>query len=355
MADKPASEKTEEPTAKRLNKTREKGQVAQSQELGNAVAIVVLVLILAATSKDLVSWLSQRIAAGMSAERAVFLNPDAFLEYINRQIAGMLWAMMPLMGALFVAGILGSIMVGGATLAPKALMPKWSEVNPITGFGRLVNMKSFVKLGISIVKLIVITLVVVMYLNARTEDLIVIRWAWSSELLSAMGQLLFGLMIRVTVVLLVIAVLDVAFQKWKYMEDLKMTKQEVKEERKETDGSPEVRARARRIQIEMARSRSLQEVPKANVLLVNPTHVAVALQYDSKTMDAPIVVAKGADHMAAKIREIARAHGVPVLRRPPLARAIYKSVEPGQPVPESLYTAVAEVLALIHRLRRRGI
>ncbi len=355
MADKPASEKTEEPTQKRLNKTREKGQVAQSQEVGNAVAILVLILILAATSKDLVAWLSQQIEAGMHGERAVFLNADTFLEFINRRTAGMLWAVMPLMGALFVSGILGSIMVGGATLAPKALMPKWSEVNPITGFGRLVNMKSFVKLGISIVKLIVITLVVIMYLKARVEDLVAIRWAWSSELLSAIGQLLLGLLIRVTVVLLVIAFLDVIFQKWKYMEDLKMTKQEVKEERKETDGSPEVRARARRIQIEMARSRSLQEVPKANVLLVNPTHVAVALRYDSKTMDAPIVVAKGADHMAAKIREIARTHGVPVLRRPPLARAIYKAVEPGQAVPESLYAAVAEVLALIHRLRRRGI
>jgi len=355
MAEKPAAEKTEEPTEKRLNKTREKGQVAQSQELGNAVAIVVLVLILAATSKDLIGWLSQQVAAGMVGERTVFLNAASFLEFINRQVSSMLIALLPLMGALSVAGILGSIMVGGATFAPKALMPKWSELNPITGFGRLVNMKSFVKLGISIVKLIVITLVVLIYIKTRTEELIAIRWAWSSELLSMMGQLLFGLLIRVTVVLLVIAALDVGFQKWKYMEDLKMTKQEVKEERKESDGSPEVRARTRRIQIEMARNRSLQEVPKANVLLVNPTHVAVALQYDSKTMDAPILVAKGADHMAAKIREIARAHGVPILRRPPLARSIYKAVEPGQPVPESLYAAVAEVLALIYRLKRRGI
>lgn len=355
MAEKPASEKTEQPTPKRLNKSREKGQVAQSQELGNAVAIAVLVLILTATSGDLVAWFSRQLEAGIAGERAVFLNTDAFIEYINRCVASMLWAMLPLMGALSMAGVLGSVMVGGATVAPKALMPKWSEINPITGFGRLVNMKSFVKLGISIVKLIVITLVVITYLKTRKEDLVAIRWAWSSELLAAIGQLMFGLLMRVTVVLLVIAALDVGFQKWKYMEDLKMTKQEVKEERKETDGSPEVRARARRIQIEMARNRSLQEVPKANVLLVNPTHVAVALQYDSKTMDAPMVVAKGADHMAAKIREIARAHGVPILRRPPLARALYQAVDPGQPVPESLYTAVAEVLALIYRLKRRGI
>ncbi|MCF7972268.1 MAG: flagellar biosynthesis protein FlhB [Phycisphaerae bacterium] len=355
MADKPASEKTEEPTQKRLAKTREKGQVAQSQELGNAVAIVVLVLILAATSKDLVSWFSLKIEAGMMGERSVFLNTDTFLEYMNRQMSSMLIAMMPLMGGLLVAGIVGSIMVGGATFAPKALMPKMSELNPITGFGRLVNLKSFVKLGISIAKIVVISLVVWVYLKARAEEIIAIRWAWSSELLSAMGQLMYGLLIRVTVILLVIAALDVFFQKWKYMEDQKMTKQEVKEERKESDASPEVRARARRIQMEMARNRSLQEVPKANVLLVNPTHVAVALRYDSNTMDAPVVVAKGADHMAAKIREIARAHGVPILRRPSLARAIYKAVKPGQPVPESLYSAVAEVLALIYRLRRRGI
>lgn len=355
MAEKPASERTEQPTQKRLNKTREEGRVAQSQEVANAVAIIVLVLILAATSKDLVFWISQQIEAGMIGERDIFLNSDAFMEFIKRKMTSMLVAMLPLMGALSVSGVLSSIMVGGATFAPKALMPKWSEVNPITGFGRLVNMKSFVKLGISIVKLIVITLVVWSYLKTRTEDFVAIRWAWNNELLTAIGHLMLGLLIRVCVVLLVIAVMDMFFQKWKYMDDLKMTKQEIKEEHKESDGSPEVRARARRIQIELARNRSLQEVPKANVLLVNPTHFAVALRYDSKTMDAPMLVAKGADHMAAKIREIARAHGVPILRRPALTRAIYKAVEPGQPIPESLYSAVAEILALIYRLRRRGI
>jgi flagellar biosynthetic protein FlhB len=355
MAEKPASEKTEQPTQKRLDKTREKGQVAQSQELGNVVAIVVLVLILTVTSKDLMSWFSRQVEAGATGERSVFLNADAFIEYMNRQTSSMLIAILPLMGGLVAAGIVSSIMVGGATLAPKALQPKLSELNPITGFGRLVNLKSFVKLAISIAKLIVISLVVWLYLKTHVEDMIALRWAWSEDLLPAMGQLIYGLLIRVAVILIVIAALDVFFQKWKYMDDQKMTKQEVKEERKESDASPEVRARVRRIQIEMARNRALQEVPKANVLLVNPTHVAVALRYDSRTMDAPVVVAKGADHLAAKIREIARAHGVPILRRPALARAIYRAVKPGQPVPESLYSAVAEVLALIYRLRRRGI
>jgi flagellar biosynthetic protein FlhB len=155
------------------------------------------------------------------------------------------------------------------------------------------------------------------------------------------------------VALLIIAVIDVFFQKWKYTQDLKMTKQEVKQERKDIDGSPEVKSRVRRIQIEMARQRMLQEVPKASVVLVNPTHVAVALRYEAKTMEAPVMVAKGADHLAEKIREIARAYGVPIVRRPELARTIYSTVKPGDAIPQTLYAAVAEVLAMIYRLRHR--
>ena len=132
-----------------------------------------------------------------------------------------------------------------------------------------------------------------------------------------------------------------------------MTRQEVKQERKDTDGSPEVKSRVRRIQIEMARKRMLQEVPKANVVIVNPTHVAVALRYDAKTMEAPVMVAKGADHLAEKIREIARAYGVPIIRKPELARTIYSTVQPGDSIPQTLYAAVAEVLAMIYRLRHR--
>ena len=142
-------------------------------------------------------------------------------------------------------------------------------------------------------------------------------------------------------------------QKWQYLQDMKMTKQEVKQERKSTDGSPEIKARIRRIQLEMSMKRLAQEVPKANVILVNPTHVAVALRYDAKTMEAPVLLAKGADHVAQKIMEIGRSYGVPIVRRPEVARAIFASVKPGQPIPESLYMAVAEVLALIYRLRQK--
>jgi flagellar biosynthetic protein FlhB len=160
-------------------------------------------------------------------------------------------------------------------------------------------------------------------------------------------------MIRICIALVVIAIADAFYQKWKYIKELKMTRQELKEERKDTEGSPEVKGRIRKVQLGMAMKRMLQEVPKASVVLVNPTHVAVALRYEAKTMEAPVMVAKGADHLAEKIREIARAYGVPIVRRPELARTIYSTVQPGNVIPQTLYAAVAEVLAMIYRLRNR--
>jgi len=202
-------------------------------------------------------------------------------------------------------------------------------------------------------KLFFVSLIVWFYLRSRLNTLAGLRWVWSAQMLDVIARIALGLLIRICVALLVIAVADAFYQKWKYTQELKMTRQEVKQERKETEGSPEVKGRIRRMQIERATRRMMEDVPKASVVLVNPTHVAVALRYDAKTTDAPVVVAKGADHMAEKIREIARAYGVPIIRRPELARTIYASVKPGNPIPENLYVAVAEVLAMIYRLRRR--
>jgi flagellar biosynthetic protein FlhB len=215
------------------------------------------------------------------------------------------------------------------------------------------NVRSLVHLLTSVLKLLCVTIVVWVYLRSKLDALAALRWAWSGEILAAMGGIILSLMIRVAIVLLVIALADTFYQKWKYTEDLKMTRQEVKQERKDSEGSPEVKGRIRRIQLQMAMKRISAEVPKATVVLVNPTHVAVALRYEGKMMDTPVVVAKGGDHLAEKIREVARAYGVPVIRRPELARTIYSTVKVGNPIPETLYVAVAEVLALIYRLRRR--
>jgi len=191
------------------------------------------------------------------------------------------------------------------------------------------------------------------YIRGKLEVFAALRWTWSTQMLAVTARLILGLLIRVGVVLLVIGIADALYQKWKYIQDLKMTRQEAKQDRKDTEGSPELKGRIRRIQIEMASRRMLREVPKASVVLVNPTHVAVALRYESREMEAPIMVAKGADHLAERIREIARAYGVPIIRRPELARTIYSTVKPGNPIPEALYVAVAEILGMIYRLRHR--
>lgn len=353
MAEKPAGEKTEQPTAKRLRKSKEKGQVAQSQELPAAVSIVVLILTLSLLAPSLLQWFSLQMKHGLSGQIGMFADSKSFTQFINAKITSSLFIMFPILAALFTGSIVSCVVVSGLNFAPQALNLKFSELNPIKGFAKLFNVKSLVKLGISIVKLIIISIIVWMFIRSKLDTFASIRWCWSAQILFFISKLIFGLLIRVSAAVLLIAAIDVIFQKWKHMQDLKMTKQEVKQDRKETDGSPELKSRMRGIQIEMAKKRMLQEVPKADVILVNPTHVAVAIRYDAKEMQAPVMVAKGADHLAEKIREIARAYGVPIIRRPELARTIYATVKTGENIPQTLFVAVAEVLAMIYRLRHR--
>ena len=353
MAEKPAAEKTHYPTFRKLQKSREKGHLPQSQELTSIVTLLVLIAMVALLGQSLTKWFIVQIRHGMSCERFVFADTEAFLSFINGKTADLILVILPILAALFAGAILAGAAISGLNFSPRAIEIKFSQLNPVEGFGKLVNARSMVKLLASILKLLFVSVIVWYYLKSRLEDLATLRWAWSTQILAVIARIIFGLLIRVGVVLLVIGIADAFYQKWKYIQDLKMTRQEVKQDRKDTEGSPEVKGRIRRLQVEMTSRRMLQEVPKASVVLVNPTHVAVALRYETKGMEAPVMVAKGADHLAEKIREIARAYGVPIVSRPELARAIYSTVKPGNPIPEALYVAVAEVLAMIYRLRHK--
>lgn len=353
MAESSASERTEQPTPRKLEKARAKGHVPHSEELTSVVTILVLVAAIALLRSNLMQWMQTEIRDGMSCRSSVFANTNTFLDFVHTKIISVLLAMMPILAAMTVAAVAATIAVGGLVFAPGAIEFKFSQLNPISGFGKLFNGRSLVRLVTSILKLILVAMVAWYYLWDKVPVLASLRWAWSDQLLAAIAGIILGLMTRIGIALLVVALADTFYQKWKYTQDLKMTRQEVKQERRESEGSPEVKGRIRRIQYETAARRMLQEVPKATVVLVNPTHVAVALRYEAKTMDAPVMVAKGADELAERIREIARAYGVPIVSRPELARSIYATVKPGQPVPENLYVAVAEVLALIYRLRRK--
>ncbi|MEA3224872.1 MAG: flagellar biosynthesis protein FlhB [Planctomycetota bacterium] len=353
MPERPAAERTEQPTFRRLQKARQKGNLPQSQELMAIVSLVILVAAVGLSAPSLMRWFTAQIEHGMSCENAVFTDTGAFLDFIGKKIVGLMLVICPILGALFVGSIMAGMAISGVNFSPEAVTLKFDQLNPVAGFGKLVNARSFVRLLASILKLFFVSLIVWLYLQSKLDTLAGLRWVWSAQMLAVVAKITLGLLTRICAALLLIAAADAFYQKWKYIQELKMTRQEVKTERKETDGSPELKGRIRRMQMERSMKRFMEQVPKASVVLVNPTHVAVALRYDAKTMESPVMVAKGADHMAEKIREIARAYGVPIIRRPELARAIYASVKPGNPIPEKLYVAVAEVLAMIYRLRHK--
>jgi len=348
-----AAERTEQPTSKKLSKARGKGQVPQSQELTSIVTLLVLVATITLLAPNLMQWFMLQIRQGMSCENSIFADNGGFLDFVNRKTVDMALVICPILAALAAGAFIASVAISGLNYSPGAIELKLDQLNPIAGLKKLVNARSLVKLVLSVLKLVFISLIVWFYLRNKLDMLATLRWAWSVQILVVIAKIILGLMIRIGIGLLVMGIADAYYQKWKYIQELKMTKQEVKEEMKDTLGSPEVKSRIRKLQFQAVLKRMLQEVPKANVVLVNPTHVAVALRYDAETMESPVLVAKGADHLAEKIREIARAYGVPIIRRPELARTIYSTVKLGNPIPETLYVAIAEVLAMIYRLRRR--
>jgi flagellar biosynthetic protein FlhB len=353
MPEQPAAERTEQPTPRKLRKAKDKGQVAQSQEVSSVATLIILIATIAILGPSLFNWFEKQMELGFSCDNSVFSDSQNFVKFFNSRILESIILISPILAALMVGTVLAGIAVSGANFSPKALELKFSQLNPIEGFSKLITMQSFVKLLVSILKLVFVSLIVLFYIKNKLETIASLRWASSSQILSTTASIILSLLIRVAIALLIISLADALFQKWKYMEDLKMTRQEVKDDHKETEGSPEVKRRVRSIQFQMALKRMLQEVPKATVVLVNPTHYAVAIRYDAKSMDAPVLVAKGADHMAEKIREIARAYGVPIISRPELTRTIYATVEPGKQIPEDLYVAVAQILAMIYRLRKK--
>lgn len=354
MPENPAAEKTELPTQKKLEKARERGMVPQSQELTSVVTLLVLVMMVALLGPSMLQWFIKQMNLALGGDEiGVFADCKSFLNFINAKAADFIIIICPILAALVAGSILACAAVSGLYFAPAAVGLKFDQLNPVTGLAKLVNARTAVKLLASILELLFVAIVAWFYLRDKLDVLATLRWTWSAQMLTVIAKILLGLMIRISIALLVIGVADAFYQRWKYIQDLKMTREEVKQERRDWEGAPEVKMRIRRIQFEMAMRRISTEVPKASVVLVNPTHVAVALQYEAKTMESPILAAKGAGYLAEKIREIARAYGVPIIRRPELARTIYATVKPGGPIPESLYVAVAEVLALIYRLRHK--
>jgi len=349
MAEDSDLEKTEEPTGRRIEQAREQGQVPHSRELATFLVLVVA----GATFWMMGGWFVQRslviMQKGFTVETPYMRNPDLMLPRLAEISGDALFVFSPLLGLLLVAAILPPFFLNAWVFSPKALVPDLNRLNPLSGFGRMFSWNSLMELAKAILKAALVGGVAAMLIWKERDEIFGLLGEPLELGLAHAGHLVsFSFLILVATLVLVVAA-DVPFQLWQHFDKLKMTKEEVKQEMKEMMGDPHVKGRIRSLQMQAARKRMMSAVPKANVVVTNPTHYAVALVYQTG-MAAPRVVAKGVGAVALKIREIASENAVPIMEAPPLARALYKHSELDAEIPSALYNAVAEVLAYIYQL-----
>lgn len=345
-----AQDKTEEPTAQKLKKAREDGQVARSTELPAAVIVIGSFIVLMLSGGWVISRLSTVFAQGFVFDRQLIEKPLLLPAHFGEQMLAAFVLVLPIVAFTMVGAIVASGMTGGYLFSFKAVMPKGSKLNPMSGLQRIFGTHALVELGKAILKFVLVATVLWWSLMANMDSLVQIGQMGLEPALDAAGNMILQSGLWVALSLAVIAMIDVPWQKHSFTKKMRMTKQEVKDEFKQMEGSPEVKAQIRRRQREMANSRMMDRVKDADVVITNPEHFAVALEYDPTGDGAPIMVAKGSDHMAALIRAEAQTHGIHLFEAAPLARAIYFTTEVEQQVPEDLYHAVAQVIAYVFSL-----
>ena len=352
MAENSGQERTEQPTEKRLKESREKGQVPRSRELNTMIMMLASALGMLVLGGIMGESLTQLLTYDLHLDRQQLFHKGAVIEALQVNVLGGLKVLAPFMALMMVAALVGPLLMGGWSFSSKAMAPKLSKLNPLKGLKRVFGVQGLVELFKALGKFLVLGTAAIILLGMLSE-----RYIGLGQLPAIQGiqqglELIALVFLVLAVALGLIAAVDVPFQKWDHIRKLKMTRQEVKEESKETEGNPEVRGRIRRVQQEMAQRRMLEEVPKADVVIVNPTHFSVVLRYDEVHEQAPKVVAKGVDFLALKIREIAAANDVPVFSAPPLARSLYHHADIDSEIPTELYLAVAQVLAYVYQVKQ---
>lgn len=354
--DDSGQEKTEDPTTRKQEKARDDGQIPRSRELTTSFILLAATLGLMVFGGFMVDKMLRITRFNFNLSREVIFEPQAMVDHVGASLYHGILLMLPLFGLLLVASIVGPISLGGWMISAKSMAPKASRMNPLSGLKRMFGTHGLMELAKALGKVLLIMSVAVLLLAIqqqamlRLSDQDVVSGIEHSVWLSLIGA------IALSAVTIVIAAIDIPFQIWDNQKKLRMSKQEVKDEAKDTEGKPEVKSRIRQLQREMAQRRMMSDVPKADVVITNPTHYAVALSYDPETMATPVLLAKGGDQVAFKIREIAQAHQIDIIESPSLARAIFHTTEVEQEIPAGLYMAVAQVLAYVFQLRnyRRG-
>jgi flagellar biosynthesis protein FlhB len=351
MADADDRERTESPTQKRLDDARAKGQVPRSRDLSAAAIVLTGGLGLLSLGSLMGGQLLALMREGLSIRSGEALDSGWMLMRFGHEAlqGGMLAA--PLLGLLLAAAVLTPLAIGGWTFSSEALVPNFERLNPIAGFGRILSIRGLIELCKALARVLLVATVAVLVLRKQLHQYSALSVEPPAVAIGHAMRLGGAALIALGGALAVIAIIDVPLALWQFHKSMRMTRQEIRDESKESDGNPEMKSRIKRMQQVLARKRMMQEVPKADVVITNPTHYAVALRYDDQRMRAPVVIAKGQDLIAARIREIALEHKVAIVEAPPLARALHALCDLGDPIPTRLYAAVAKVLTYVYQLR----
>ena len=344
-------EKTEQATPKRQRDAREKGQVVVSREVSSALVLLGAMLAFYASG----AWMFQRLAEMMrhffGGMGTISLRADSLQTLLFHLFIDFFLIVFPVMLAAMIIGVAANVMQVGFTISTDAMSPKLSKLNPLQGIGKLLSLRSAVDLLKSLIKIVLLGWLSYSLIRGEIQKMLLLMRMDIMDIWTFIGETAFRIGLYIGLAMVAIAALDYLFQWWQHQKDLRMTKQEIKDESKQTEGDPKIKSRIRYIQLEMSRRRMMQSVPGATVVITNPTHLAIALIYDSKRMQAPKVVAKGAGFIAQTIKDIARSHSVPIVENKPLARTLFKTVDLGAYIPFELYKAVAEILAYVYRLK----
>jgi flagellar biosynthetic protein FlhB len=351
------AEKSEQPTSKKLEDARKEGQVAKSQEIATAFSLLALFVVLRLSYGFLglnFQRLFERVYGNIPVVARTydgFIPVNHIRAILNNAIFTLFLMAAPFMIVAFIVAFLSDFVQVGYKPTTKPLQPKLSKLNPISGFKKIFSARKLFDLFKSLAKLAVMGVVIYNFLTNRKESLFLLYDIPLKQAIGLMGSLIIDLGLRIAAAYMVIAIIDLIYQRRKFTKDMMMTKQEVKDEYKNSEGDPQVKGKIKSRMMEASRRRMMQQLPQADVVITNPTHYAVAIKYDAEQSEAPVVVAKGADYLAQRIKEIARENKVEIVENKPLARMLYTNVEIGEMVPPELYKAVAEVLAYVYHLQ----
>ena len=351
-----SQEKTEEATPRKLDKARDEGQIPRSRDLTTSAILLAGTIGLAIFGEFIATRLAAILRYNFAFEREVVYDTNAMITHLAASFYDGLIALVPLFAILLIASIVGPTALGGWLMSAKAMAPKMSRMDPAAGLKRMFGFKALVELGKALGKVLVILFLAIALLVSLQHEMLALASLEVVPGIIRSMEISAWAAIALSASTLIIAAIDVPFQIFEHAKKLKMSMQDIKDEHKDTEGKPEVKGRIRQLQREMSNNRQLADVPDADVVITNPTHYSVALKYDPENMNTPILLAKGGDHLALKIREIAKAHDVEIIESPMLARAIFHTTEVESEVPGGLYVAVAQVLAYVFQLRnfRKG-